>query len=286
MKNLEVALVNFWQLARHWKQGESAKLELSCEAGSLNLQLTAKLGHPDLEHFPPPSMPPPPASWKRKSPSQVRRQERRQKEAYERAAADENASVKAAADKASADKAAADKAAADKAAADKAAADKAAADKAAADKAAADKAAADKAISDKAEADKAAGDKHIAVKIKAKKFTCAKCDYVFESSESFKNHMREKHRVFDCDVCGNSSSSERGLDTHIHNEHSSNKRPRSQTSEKSGNNIPVKPSKPAKVCKDEIQCNLTVEHRMCCKECTNDYEFGYSGRPHKCKFTK
>ena len=78
--NLEVALGSFWQLARHWRQGESAKLELSCEDGNLQLQLSARLGHPDSIHFPDPGSAPSP-HVKKKSPSQLRRQERRRKEA-------------------------------------------------------------------------------------------------------------------------------------------------------------------------------------------------------------
>ena len=39
MSNLDVALSSFWQLARHWQSGKKAKLELTCEDGSLNLQL-------------------------------------------------------------------------------------------------------------------------------------------------------------------------------------------------------------------------------------------------------
>ena len=46
---------------------------MSCEAGSLNIQLNAKLGHPALLHFNHPSAPP----CKRKSPSQLGRQEHR-----------------------------------------------------------------------------------------------------------------------------------------------------------------------------------------------------------------
>ena len=65
MSNLDVALASFWQLARHWQQGEAAKLEMSCEAGSLNIQLNAKFGHPDLLQFHHPSAPP----CKKKSPS-------------------------------------------------------------------------------------------------------------------------------------------------------------------------------------------------------------------------
>ena len=81
--NLDVAISGFWQLARHWHQGAKAKLELSCEDGSLHKKLSAVLCHPDLPHFPhppphhsphphPPSPPPPPL--KKKSPSQLRRQ--------------------------------------------------------------------------------------------------------------------------------------------------------------------------------------------------------------------
>ena len=89
MYNLDVAVTSFWQLARHWKQGDKAKLELSCEDGSLHMQLSAVLGHPDLPHFPPPSPPRPPSSppapKKKKSPAQLRRQERRQQEAQTKA---------------------------------------------------------------------------------------------------------------------------------------------------------------------------------------------------------
>ena len=74
MSNLDVALTSLWQLARHWQRGEAARLEMSCEAESLNIQLNAKLGHPDLLHFyHQPSAPP----CKRKSPSQLKRQEGR-----------------------------------------------------------------------------------------------------------------------------------------------------------------------------------------------------------------
>ena len=40
------------------------------------MQLSAVLGHPDQPHFPHPPPPPPSSSLKRKSPSQLRRQER------------------------------------------------------------------------------------------------------------------------------------------------------------------------------------------------------------------
>ena len=89
MYNLDMAVASFWQLARHWKQGDKAKLELSCEDGSLHMQLSAVLGRPDLPHFPPPSPPcphsSPPAPQKKKFPSQPLRQEHCQQEARTKA---------------------------------------------------------------------------------------------------------------------------------------------------------------------------------------------------------
>ena len=87
MKNLDVAVTSFWQLARHWNQGDKARLELSCEDGNLHMQLSAVLGHPDQPHFPrpPPPQAPFPPPKKSKSPSQLRRQERRQGEALTKA---------------------------------------------------------------------------------------------------------------------------------------------------------------------------------------------------------
>ena len=73
-----MALAEFWKIARHWKQGDNAMLELSCKAGSLLMQLTAKLGHPDLPHFPSTTLPP---VFKKKSPSRLRCQERWRQEA-------------------------------------------------------------------------------------------------------------------------------------------------------------------------------------------------------------
>jgi hypothetical protein len=84
MINLEVALASFWQFARHWRQGESSKLELSCKDGNIQLHLSAKLGDPDSIHFPD-SGPSPSPNIKKKSPSQQRRQERRSKEAAKKA---------------------------------------------------------------------------------------------------------------------------------------------------------------------------------------------------------
>ena len=84
MSNLDIAVSSFWQLARHWRSGQKAKLERECEDGNLHLQLLAKLAHPDHEHFPNPPCPPPNPSYK-KSPSQLRQRERRREEATSRA---------------------------------------------------------------------------------------------------------------------------------------------------------------------------------------------------------
>ena len=67
------------------KNGQKAKLELKCEDENLYIRLSATLGHPDHVHFPAPIPPPQPASCKRKSPSQLRRQERRREEALAKA---------------------------------------------------------------------------------------------------------------------------------------------------------------------------------------------------------
>ena len=72
MSCLDVAVKSFWQLARHWKQGEKAKLKLLCEGGSFCMELSAVLGHPDQLHFPhspPQHAPSPPA--KKKSTSEI-----------------------------------------------------------------------------------------------------------------------------------------------------------------------------------------------------------------------
>ena len=39
MSNLNVAVSSFWQLARHWKIGEKAKLELLCEGEKLYMHM-------------------------------------------------------------------------------------------------------------------------------------------------------------------------------------------------------------------------------------------------------
>ena len=62
---------------RHWKKCDISKLELGCEDGSLQMTMTFKLGYPDELNFPPPHD----FLTKKKSPSIVRRQERRKNEA-------------------------------------------------------------------------------------------------------------------------------------------------------------------------------------------------------------
>ena len=79
MSNLDAAVATFQQLARHWKNGNKAKLELSCEGENLDIQLSARLGPPEQQHFPDP--PPIIPSVKKKSSSQLRRQEQRRQEA-------------------------------------------------------------------------------------------------------------------------------------------------------------------------------------------------------------
>ena len=190
MTNLELALGSFWQFARHWKMRDTAKLELTCEGGNLQMNFSAKLGHPDIQHFqqekPPPSstspsVTSPPLSCKRKTPSQLRRQDRR------RCAALDKAAVKAATDRTAADKAASDKVVADKVAADKVAADKAVADKAIAEEAVADDAFATKAKST---------EKKVAV---PENFHCDLCNFKPVPEKGLKAHTTTKHKK-ECDV--------------------------------------------------------------------------------------
>ena len=92
MSNIDIAVSSFWQLAKHWKSGQKAKLELACEDGSLHLQLSTILGHPDHASFLPSQ-----SSCKRKYPSQLRRTERRQEQGLHtagKAASDEKGSSK------------------------------------------------------------------------------------------------------------------------------------------------------------------------------------------------
>ena len=68
MCSLEVTLAHFYQFAAHWKNGDKATLNLSCETGKLKLEFFTHLDHPDLEHF---------EKTKKPSSSRLRRQKRR-----------------------------------------------------------------------------------------------------------------------------------------------------------------------------------------------------------------
>ena len=68
MCSLEVTLAHFYQFAAHWKNGDQANLNLSCESGKLQLEFSTHLNHPDLQHF---------EKSKKSSSSRLRRQERR-----------------------------------------------------------------------------------------------------------------------------------------------------------------------------------------------------------------
>ena len=52
------------------------------------------------------------------------------------------------------------------------------------------------------------------------KIYCKTCNFVAENSESLRTHSRQKHRVFACEVCAFSSSSEKGLNVHVTKAHS------------------------------------------------------------------
>ena len=65
---------------------------MSCENGTLEMNISAKLGHPDLLHFlpaPPPPSTIPPTSFKRKTSSQLQRMVRRQQDAAQEVRTDD-----------------------------------------------------------------------------------------------------------------------------------------------------------------------------------------------------
>jgi hypothetical protein len=72
MLNIDVAVKSFWQFARCWKNCETAKLELNCQNGFLEMNFSATLCHPDFLHFNPPlqSSPPYAASREKKKVTQ------------------------------------------------------------------------------------------------------------------------------------------------------------------------------------------------------------------------
>jgi hypothetical protein len=51
-------------------------------------------------------------------------------------------------------------------------------------------------------------------------FKCEKCILDFEDSECFSDHKREKHRIFECDSCDFSCSSNISLKVHKAKTHS------------------------------------------------------------------
>ena len=74
------------------KIGKLLNLNSHVIQGYLEMHMSAHLGHPDHLHFPPPlpfAPPNPDIPSKKKSPSHLRRQERRQKERYEEASENE-----------------------------------------------------------------------------------------------------------------------------------------------------------------------------------------------------
>ena len=79
------------------------------------------------------------------------------------------------------------------------------------------------------------------------KHYCEKCKFLLENSESLREHNREKHRIFDCELCDFSSSSENGLNIHITKAHS-------------------KFQEKGKVCEIEQRCN---ESWYLCNICDN-----------------
>ena len=69
----------FWEFTKMWRNKSTAKLSFSCEGGNLNLELAASLGNPDDVHHEVPRHHIYPV--KRKSPAELRRNQRRH-EAY------------------------------------------------------------------------------------------------------------------------------------------------------------------------------------------------------------
>ena len=72
---LDFALANFWEFAKIWRNGRKAKLILSCNEGHGQVQLVADLGAADEPHFVRQQV-----FTKKKTPSQIRREERRRQD--------------------------------------------------------------------------------------------------------------------------------------------------------------------------------------------------------------
>ena len=76
---LNFALASFWEFARIWKAGKSCKLILSCDLGRGEVQVVAGLGAADEPHLPLQDFQAQ-KYGRKKTPSQLRREERRRKE--------------------------------------------------------------------------------------------------------------------------------------------------------------------------------------------------------------
>ena len=75
---LDFALASFWEFARIWRSGRKCKLELHCDEGQCEVRLVAGLGAAEEPHFPSNFQA---DNFKRKkTPSQLRREQRRRLE--------------------------------------------------------------------------------------------------------------------------------------------------------------------------------------------------------------
>ena len=75
---LDFALASFWEFARIWKAGKHGKLVLTCTDGQGEVQLVAGLGAADEHHLPHHVQRS--QNRRKKTPSQLRREERRRNE--------------------------------------------------------------------------------------------------------------------------------------------------------------------------------------------------------------
>ena len=171
MLNIDVASHSFWQFARLWKNGERANFQMYCESGVLEMSFSAKIGHPDHLHFPPP---PPPPFFTRKTPSQLRRKEHRQKEA-EKAKSDKNEIENEYSEDESDDT----------------------------------EASHHESLKESEITFKPNEQSH-----QNATFKCDKCQSLFSCISYLNEHMREKHRIFKCKYCEFTSSSDVGIQKH------------------------------------------------------------------------
>ena len=75
LREQDFALANFWEFVKIWKSGKKCKLLLTCDGGHGRVELVAELGAAEDPHFPPPQN-----KRKKKTPSQLRREERMRNE--------------------------------------------------------------------------------------------------------------------------------------------------------------------------------------------------------------